>query len=130
MDVKHAIRNILPPVLGKVSETKLREATTSETHTTSDRDANGQQQREEQAPRRNLTEEELQAAVKTLEALPGVKDNGLKFRLSRSEDGVPVVYVEDRDGKIVRRIPETELSQLGARSVEAKTTGNLFNKAM
>lgn len=130
MDVKNAIRNILPPVLGKVSETKLREQVTSEAHTTSDRDANGQQQRDDQAPRRNLSETELQEAVKILESLPGVKDNGLKFKLSRSEDGVPVVYVEDRNGKVVRRIPESELSQLKARNVDSKSTGNLFNKAM
>lgn len=130
MDVKHAVRNILPLALGKVSETKLREATTSEAQTTSDRDANGQQQPEQHGPRRNLTDEELQEAVKILEALPGVKDNGLLFKLSKSADGVPVVHVEDRNGKIVRRIPETELSQLKARSVDPKSTGNLLNKAM
>lgn len=130
MDVKQAARGILPISLGKVSEAKLREATTSEAHTTTDRDANGQQQREQPAPRRNLSEEELQEAIKILEALPGVKDNGLKFKLSRSEDGVPVVHVEDRNGKIVRRIPETELSLLKARTSEQKSTGNLLNKAM
>lgn len=130
MDVKHAVRNILPMALGKVSETKLREQVTSEAHTTSDRDANGQQQREGQTPRRNLSEDELQEAVKILEALPGVKYNGLRFKLSRNESGVPVVHVEDRNGKIVRRIPESELSQLKARSVDPKSTGNLLNKAM
>ncbi len=130
MDVKQAARNILPLALGKVSEAKLREATTSEAHTASDRDANGQSQRDQPAPRRNLSEEELQEAIKILEALPGVKDNDLKFKLTRSEDGVPVVHVEDRNGKIVRRIPETELSLLKARSGDQKSTGNLLNKAM
>ena len=131
MDVKQAARNILPLALGKVSEAKLREATTSEAHTTSsDRDANGQQQREQPTPRRGLSEEELQEALKILEALPGVKDNGLKFKLTRSEDGVPVVHVEDRNGKIVRRIPESELSMLKSRNVDPKATGNLLNKAM
>ena len=130
MDVKQAARSILPLSLGKVSEAKLRDATTSEAKTTSDRDANGQQPQGDAPPKRNLTDEELQEAMKILESLPGVKDNGLTFRLMRGENGVPVVHVEDRLGKIVRRIPESELSQLKARNVDPKSTGNLLNKAM
>jgi uncharacterized FlaG/YvyC family protein len=132
MDVKHSVRNILSPTLGKISETKLRDSVRGDGTTSADRDPNGQQQKEGEAQRRNLTEEEIQEAIKILEALPGVKDNGLQFKLSRGENGVPVVHVTDRNGQIVRRIAETELSQVKARQTggAVKTTGNILNKAM
>lgn len=130
MDVKHAVRNILPFSLGKVSETKLRETLTGEAKTASDRDADGQQQQAESEKKRNLSDEEIQEAIKVLESFPGVKDSGLSFKLSRGEDGVPVVHVLDRAGNVVRRIPETELAQVKSRQGENKTTGNLLNKAM
>ncbi len=132
MDVKHSVRNILAPTLGKISETKLRDSVRGDGTTSADRDPNGQQQSEGGEQRRGLTEEEIQEAIKILEALPGVKDNGLQFKLTRGENGVPVVNVQDRDGKIVRRIAETELSQVKARQNggAVKTTGNILNKAM
>lgn len=130
MDVKNAVRNILPFSLGKVSETKLRESIKGDATTSADRDPNGQQQQPEPEKHRNLTDEEIHEAIKVLEALPGVKDNGLQFKLSRGEDGIPVVHVLDRTGKIVRRIPESELGQVKARQGEKKPTGNLLNRAM
>lgn len=130
MDVKNIARNILPFSLGKSSEAKMRESVASETKSSTDRDANGQQQREEHVPKRGLTEEELQEAIKALEAVPGVKDSGLQFKLVREENGVPFVRVLDRDGKVVRRIAEAELADVRARQVNAKSTGNLLNKAM
>lgn len=130
MDVKHAVRNILPFGIGKVSETKQREAIAGEAKSSADRDADGKRQQEEKPPERNLTDEEIHEAIKILQSFPGVKDSALQFKLVREENGVPFVQVLDRDGKVVRRIAEAELSQVKARASGNKTTGNLLNKAM
>ncbi len=122
MDIK-GLRSVLP---FNVQNTKnVRERTKTDSAT--DREGNGQAQSEQQQARRNLSEDELQEAMKYLESLPGVKENGLTVRLAQSE-GVPVVYIEDRDGKVVRRIPEAELSMLNKN--KQKKSGNLLNKAM
>lgn len=128
MDVKGVVRNILPFQLNRASETKKKPEVDGHTETAPDRDPNGQSQSQGEESRRNLTDEEIQAAIKILENIPGVKDNGLTIRFSRN-DGVAVVYVEDHLGKVVRRIPESELSQLKDRSADKKT-GHLINKAM
>lgn len=132
MDVKGAVRNILPFALTTASEAKKKQEASNQnrqTEATADREGNGQSQSQGEETRRNLSEEEIQEAIKFLEGLPGVKDNGLTFKLVRT-DGVPVVYVEDRTGKVIRRIPETELSQVKSRMSGEKKTGNLLNKAM
>ena len=131
MDVKHAVRNILPFFKDKVSETKLRESLRGDGTTSADRDPNGQQQPEgDSSSRRNLTEDEIKEAIKILESLPGVKENGLQFKLTTNSEGLHVVHIEDRFGKMVRRVAEAELSQVKARHSENRTTGNLINKAM
>ncbi len=130
MDVKHAVRNILPFFKDKVSETKLRESLRGDGTTSADRDPNGQQQPEGDSSKRNLTEDEIKEAIKILESLPGVKENGLQFKLTTNTEGIHVVHIEDRFGKVVRRVAEAELSQVKARSADKKTTGNLINKAM
>lgn len=131
MDVKGIVRNILPFANSSAAEVRRREradeARNSTTSETGDREGNGQSQSEGDGKRRGLTEEEIKAAIQTLEAVPGVKDAGLVLKLTRT-DGIPVVTIEDRSGKIVRRIPESELS-LVLKSKDKKT-GNLFNKAM
>lgn len=131
MDVKHAVRAILPFALGRVSETKQREAINGEAKSSADRDADGKQQQEEAPAKRGMTDEEIHEAIKILESFPGVKDSGLQFKFRRDENGIPSVQVLDRDGKIVRRIAEVELSQVKARAGSGtKSTGNLLNKAM
>lgn len=130
MDVKHAVRNILPFALGKVSETKQREALSGETKSSADRDADGKHHQEEAPAKRGMTDEEILAAIKILESFPGVKDSGLQFKFRRDDNGIPSVQVLDRDGKVVRRIAEAELSQVKARQSDNKSTGNLLNKAM
>ena len=130
MDVKFSVRNILPFFKDKVSETKLRESLRGDATTSADRDPNGQQPNEEDSSRRNLSEEEIKEAIKILESLPGVKENGLQFKLTTNSEGIHVVHVEDRFGKIVRRVAESELSQVKARLADNKTTGNLINKVM
>jgi uncharacterized FlaG/YvyC family protein len=122
MDIKGVFKNVIPFV-GKAEEVKTRQKTDAD----NDREGNGQAANGEEQKRRPLTPEEIQEAVSYLENLPGVKDNGLTVRLE-SKDGTTIVYIEDRAGKTVRRIPESELGLLtGSRQ---KKTGHLLNKAM
>jgi uncharacterized FlaG/YvyC family protein len=121
MELKN-VRNILPFNVTAAPDVRSR----SKTDATSERDGNGQSAGEENRKRRHLTPEEIDDAVKHLSALPGVKDNGLTVRVERKDDTV-VVYIEDRDGKVVRRIPEADLSLLNF-STEKKS-GHLLNKA-
>ena len=126
MDIKGIARNILP--LGPTKPDAVQEARTrSKTDANNDREGDGQATSDEDQRRRNLSPEEIQEAVKYLEGLPGVKENGLTLRLE-TKDGVSVVYIEDRAGKVVRRIPESELSLLT--SNRQKKSGHLLNKAL
>lgn len=92
-----------------------------------DRDADGRRQQGEEHPRRQLNEEELQAAIENLKALEGVKKNNLTIELHENE-GIKVVFIKDNQGKIVRRIPELDLWPLLLE--KDKQTGQLLDKAM
>ena len=124
MNIKGLVSNIIPFQPKKSEEAKAKSALDAD----NEKDGNGQSSSGGDQRRRNLTPEEIIDAVKHLENLDGVKNNGLKVRQETS-DGVTVVYVEDRDGKIVRRIPESELSLLTGGNREKKT-GSLLNKAL
>lgn len=127
MDIKGLARNILPFTSAKsVAEAKNAKGTTGKTDADNDREGNGSAGGEEQK-RRKLSQEEIAEAVKYLESLPGIKDNALSVRVSAEHD-VVVVLVEDRDGKIVRRIPENELAALTAN--KERKSGHLLNKAL
>jgi uncharacterized FlaG/YvyC family protein len=124
MNIKGLIGNVIPIRPQKAEEAKAKTAFDAD----NEKEGNGQSSSGgDQRPRRNLTPEEIAEAVKNLENLEGVKNNGLRIR-AETHDGVTVVYVEDRDGKVVRRIPESELSLLGAS--QQKQTGRLLNKAL
>lgn len=123
MDIKGVFRNVIPFV-GRTDEAKARQKTDAN----NDREGNGQAATGgEDQRRRQLTDEEIANAIKYLEGLAGVKDNNLTVR-AETKDGITVVYVQDRDGKVVRRIPESELSLLAG--APQKKTGHLLNKAM
>ena len=123
MDIKGIVRNVIPLNVKSPREGK----SISTQDSAADRDGNGQANSGEDQRRRNLSPEEVTEAVKYLEGLAGVKDNNLKVRVE-ARDGVTTIYIEDRDGKIVRRIPESELSLLT--SNRQKTSGHLLNKAL
>lgn len=74
-----------------------------------------------------MDDEELEKALNFLRNLKGVKDNNLQLRVEKN-DGTLVVFIEDLAGKVIRRIPETDLWHL-TRDTE-KSKGNLFDKAM
>lgn len=74
----------------------------------------------------HLSPEELQKAIQHLKDLKGVKDNNLQIRLHQ-KDGITIVFVEDHLGKVIRRIPESELSQL---TEQDKEKGQLLDKSL
>ncbi len=123
MDIKGIIRNVIPMGAAKSDEAKAK----SKTDADNDREGNGQEGSGGEHQRRKLTPEELKDAVKYLEDLPGIKDHNLTVKLESSND-VIIVYVQDRDGRIVRRIPESELSLLT--SNREKKSGHLLNRAL
>ena len=122
MNIKSAVSQIIPLSVRKLQRENKTEAT-------ADRDPNAgrQEKKEERTPRRNLSQEEIDKAVDYLKNLPGVKESHLSVRLTR-ENNVPVVFIEDPAGKIIRRIPEMELSLIGG--TPATTKGNLLNKSL
>lgn len=122
MNIKGLIGNVIPFQPKKADEAKAKTALDAD----NEKEGNGQSSNGEEKRRRNLTPEEIAQAVQHLENLDGIKNNGLKVRQETS-DGVTVVYVEDRDGKIVRRIPEADLSLFTGKE---KKSGNLLNKAL
>lgn len=123
MDIKSIIRNVIP--FG-ASAVKDPARTRAKTDADNDREGNGQASGEERK-RHKPTPEEVQEALRFLEGLSGIKENGLTVRTECKEDCV-VVYVEDRDGKVVRRIPEQDL--IGLASNPERKSGHLINKAM
>jgi uncharacterized FlaG/YvyC family protein len=126
MDIKGIARNLLPFTMTKAASEAV--GTRHKTDANNDREGDGQAAASgEEQKRRRMTAEELEDAVKYLEGLAGVKDNHLKIRLETKDD-VTVVYVEDRDGKVVRRIPESELRSLTAN--RERKSGHLINRAL
>ena len=124
MDIKGIARNLIP--FGALKSAPEAKNTRSKTDANNDREGNGQAASEERK-RRHLSPEEVNEAVKFLEGLSGVKDNNLLVRVTRNDD-IAVVYIEDKDGKVIRRIPETELDLLNQN--REKKSGHLLNKAM
>lgn len=120
MNIKSVANNFLAPEIKKLKRERKTESST-------DRDPTQDQSgKNDQTPKRNLTEEELNSAISFLKELKGVKDNNLSVRLAKEND-VPVVFIEDALGKIIRRIPETELSLL---TQKEKSKGNLLDKSL
>lgn len=127
MDIKGIVRQVIPftPKAAAESRETITAEARSKTDASGDREGNGQAAGEERKKRR-YTNDEIQDVVKFLEALPGAKDNGLTVRVADKDD-VTVIYIEDRLGKTVRRIPESEFGSLLAN--RQKKSGNLLNKA-
>jgi uncharacterized FlaG/YvyC family protein len=131
MDIKGIVRQVIP-FTTKAQQSEMAAKARSTTDASSDREGNGQQGQSEEQKKREYTPEEIQEVLKYLESLSGVKDNGLTVRLA-SADGVTAIFIEDRTGKTVRRIPEIEFGTLLAnrsQGAATKKTGNLLNRAL
>lgn len=123
MNIKGLVNNVIPFAVKKKEEPKTQSAFDAD----NDKEGNGQSSEEGDRRRRNLTPEEIADAIAFLQNMSGIKENGLTVRAENS-DGVTVVFIEDRDGKVVRRIPEADLSLLTGN--KERKTGKLLNKAL
>lgn len=123
MNIKGLVNNVIPFAVKKKEEPKTQSAFDAD----NDKEGNGQSSSGDDHRKRNLSAEEITDAIKHLESLAGIKDNGLTVR-AETKDGITVVYVEDRDGKVVRRIPEADLSLLTGN--RERKSGNLLNRAL
>lgn len=122
MDIRNAIGSILPLNLNR--KDPVDRAIRSES--TTDRDANGQQSQqgaEDQKP--PMSEEQLTKAIEHLRSLPVVKDHNLSLELVTIETK-RFVLLKEPSGKLLRRIPESELWSLQV--VKENEKGQLLRK--
>ena len=120
------IKSILPQVSALDTKMKAepKEVTLEESQ---DRDPNGKQERGDGHPQREMTEEELEKALETIKALPGVQSSALNVSLVKSE-GHAVVLILGPKGEIIRRLTEPDLWQI--LNHQEKKTGQILDKAM
>lgn len=123
MDIKGVLKAVLPIDIRAKSAEK-----TIKMDSTTDRDANGQmfqggQQQEKEHP--PMTEEQLKKALEHLKAHSVVKEQNLTVVLAKIEEK-NFVIIKDLSGKIVRKIPESELWSLQV--VKDSEKGQLLRK--
>lgn len=106
MDIRNAIGSLLPTNLRR--RDPVERAIRSDSAT--DRDGNGQmpqgEKHEEKPP---MSDEQLKKALDHLKSLPVVKDHNLSVELVTAEHGKRFVLLKEPTGKLIRRIPESEL---------------------
>ena len=93
-----------------------------------DRDADGKRHDggAKEGHKEHLNEEEMEIALENLRSLEGVKNNHLDVSLV-TQNSKRFVLVKDLEGKVIRRIPESELWPMIVD--KDKKTGSLLNKA-
>lgn len=107
-------------------------ATTHETKTegSSERDAQAfYDDTNQKQQKRKLTDHEIGEVIEHLKNLPFVKENNWSIRLE-VVGNYSIVFVEDSQGKIIRRIPEQDLWGLWMQKSTDKNKGNILNKAL
>jgi hypothetical protein len=97
------------------------------TQGSTDRDANGRRDNQEQEQKRHLTQQEFDDALKILGEHPGLKANDLVIKVESHEDA-RVILILDPQGKIVRRLSESQL--WSATRDKDRQTGRILDKAM
>lgn len=123
MNIKSVVGHIIPVEPQK----RVEGANEVRTQASTDRDANGQRQQSQQEEKGPLTEEEFDQAVALLREHHAVKASQLTIRVA-SENDMRVIYIEDLDGKPIRRLTESELWTV-TRSQD-RPTGAIYDKAM
>lgn len=129
MDIKNALNSVLP------ANSKVRDPLKAEnrikSNNTSDRDGNGQeayqqQKKDQDTPKRPMTEGELEKALSHLRKLPVVANHGLVLSISVIGQK-RFILISEPTGKLVRRIQEQELWSL----IQTKDgeKGQLLSKA-
>lgn len=125
MDIKLAVQNFISRNLTS-SPVRQKEV---KSESSSDRDADGRRGKEEK--RRTLTPEEEIQLIDSLKELSGVKNNNLSVEISQ-ENSAKVLLIKTLEGKVVRRIPQSEFYFLlkNQNQSSTKSTGKIINKAM
>ena len=124
MNVKVLSPNL--SVLDRVVSSDQTNASVKMENANKDRDANGRQDRPNQEGKLQLSDEEMELVLETLRNMEGIKANNLVVELINSGDR-RAVLIKDLKGKVVRRIPESELWPLIQEKDKSK--GQLFDKA-
>ena len=124
MDIRNAIVSLLPTNLRKKEPLDR----TIKSDNATDRDANGQQPGQEKKENEHppMSDEQLKKALDHLRSIPAVKDHNLTIELVTAELGKRFVLLKEPDGKLIRRIPESELWTLQV--VKENEKGQLLRK--
>jgi uncharacterized FlaG/YvyC family protein len=123
MNIKGVVGNLIPIDLVKRSERKRQ------TQETQDRDPQQGGSGGGEPEQHRFSEEELKEALAVLRENPGIKTHNLQLRVEWTKGRV-VVFVEDPTGKIIRRIPDTELWAIVKNKGNQSQRGTLLNKAL
>jgi hypothetical protein len=122
MNIKSVITNPILPVDPKNKvEGKVR------AQSSTDRDADGRREGKQEELKRHLTQQEFDDALKVLGDHPGLKANDLIIKVEVESD-TRVIFILDREGKIVRRLSESQL--WSATRDKDRQTGRILDKAM
>jgi len=109
MDVKNIFKI---SSLGFLSGVKRTPESGLKLNSTSDRDGNGQTPRGRKSPLRDLSQEELEFAVKKLESMSPVLEHKWQIELLQEPDKTPEILVRDNLGNIIKRISTYEIQSL------------------
>lgn len=122
MNIKSVITSPILPVDPKNKvEGKVR------AQGSTDRDADGRRDQSEPELKRHLSQQEFDDAIKVLGDHPGLKANDLIIKVEVEGDH-KVILILDREGKIVRRLSESQL--WSATRDKDRQTGRILDKAM
>lgn len=123
MNIKGVVGNLIPIDMLRKPESRKKAAQTQ------DRDpGQGEGHGGSEPEQHRFTDQELQEVLSILKENPGIKTNNLQLRVERNQGRV-VVFVEDPQGKIIRRIADTELWVI-YKSKSQSSRGTLLNKAL
>ncbi len=116
---------ITPPIFQ--TEAKARIEANGRTQNSADRDADGKREQGDHEQKRHLSKQEFDEALRILEDFPGLKSNNLVIKVEL-EDDHRVILIVDHEGKVVRRLSESQL--WSATRDRDKQTGRILDKAM
>ncbi len=124
MDIKNVGRLPLTHLAERTPKTEDTE--TFKTLDTTDRDANGKQQfADNPDDDRDMADEEFQETMKLVENMDSIKSAQLVVKSIKS-NGKMFLLLEDRTGKVVRRLTNKELRSL-LKNKDRKT-GQIYSK--
>lgn len=125
MNIKPLNSNILPIDLKTRAEAAAE--VRSQAKTSGDRDADGKRQKQEEPEKRNLTEAEFAEAMEHLKSIEGLVANQLTVRV-QVQGHMRIVFIEDPNGQVVRRLSESDLWTLTRDKDKPK--GQILDRAM